>query len=130
MANVLSFLKKIGKGIVRVLPIATSFAPAVATSIGGPAAGLVVSNILEKITAAVGFAERTAITLQNQGVSLDGKGKLALALSIANDAISPVELIAGRNIIDNEKFQRGSAKFQEGVAKLVEAVADIQDSVE
>lgn len=137
----LSKLKAVGKGVLKVFPVAQQFAPAVVAGIAGiagPGAGLVTASILQRVSTAVGLAERTAALIKaQQGVDMNGQSKLALALSVANETIPVAEIVAGRNIVDNDKFargtakfQEGTAKFQEGIAKLVEAVADIEDSID
>ena len=127
----LSALKAVGKGIAKVLPIVGQAAPVVLSAAGVPAgASVVVGSLIQRAQAVVGLVERTAATVEAQGGKMDGKAKLALGVSLANDSISVAEVVSGRNIVDNDKFARGTAKFQAAVAQLVEAVADIEDSVE
>jgi len=108
----LSVLKAIGRGVGFALGI-------VATLPQGGKPIVVVGDILSKVTQAVAMAERAA---EKWGTAVTGAQKLAFAADIAADAIATSELLTGREIADQDKFQRG-------VNSLTSGIADILDSL-
>lgn len=121
----ISVLKAVASKAGKILGIASQvgaeIAPFLPPNIGG-FLGIAIKGVAK--------AEAVASKLAAVGISVGGQGKLAIADAFAADGLDIAELVAGKEIGDNEKYKRGVAAVIEGRQKVLSGVADILDSLE
>jgi hypothetical protein len=113
MANFTSVLQAIGKGVVNYSPFALQVASGFMT--GGVGGGMV-----NAIAGIVATTERAFEVAQAQNASPEQKMKAALPLTV--DVIRNSELLAGRQIADEERFLRGAQRIQDGIVDLLDSI--------
>lgn len=120
----LSTLKEIASKVGKVIGIAgkagAAIAPFLPPSIGG---------FLGVVANGVARAEIVAKRLSDLGIEVGGQGKGAIAEAFAAEGLDLAELVAGRDIGDNEKYRRGVESVAAGRRLIISGVADILDSV-
>ena len=116
----LSILKAVGKGLGIVQSAKAVIAPILPSR---------VNTFLDAVIGAVVRAEQAASRLAEIGTAIKGEGKLALADAFFSESLDIAELVSGREIGDNEKFQRGVAAITAGRKQVLSGTADILDSL-
>ena len=80
-------------------------------------------NFLSKLLQGIAFIPTIVQGVENVFGAKNGASKKAAALSFVQTAISAVDAIANKNIVDPGKFQDGLGKIVDGVVECLNASA-------
>lgn len=117
----MNFLKKIGKGVIKILSFMTNHRGEIArvlTPFVG-AAGLTTLGLVAGVVAEVEHYFTTAF-----GDKKLSSEKLTAALPLVSLTLRHSELLLGREVVDEDRFTEGCRKIIAGVVDVLHAVDD------
>jgi hypothetical protein len=78
-------------------------------------------NFVSKLLQGISFAPAIIQGVEQLFGSKNGATKKAAALSFVNSAVSATDGLAGKNVVDPQKFQDGLSKVIDGVVACLNA---------
>jgi hypothetical protein len=78
-------------------------------------------NFLSKLLQGITFVPSIVQGVEELLGSKNGAAKKAAALSFVNSAVSATDSVAGKNVVDPQKFQDGLGKVIDGVVACLNA---------
>lgn len=117
----MSFLKKFGVTLLKVVGVATGFEPLIAPFLPAPAQAKV-ADTFSRIGAAVATVESIGAAIAPSGTVLTGAQKAEGIVPLVGQIVQTSELVSGRKIKDEAAFTAACKTIAGGVADLLNAL--------
>ncbi len=115
----MTFLKKLGMVLLKVVNIATGMGPLVTPFLGGGAAAKEVGVAINDLTQISQIVVMTEAVLQQPG---SGAAKLASSTPLVLNILRTSQAFAGKKIANEALAEQGAAKIVSGVADFMNAI--------